>query len=252
MLFGSEAIITRPRRNDKRVIIVSRASVGDMRYGYTAEQIRAAEAPHLAAGEPLMARAAAAVAGTVRDLLHARGAEPGRVLLLVGSGNNGGDALFAGAALARSGCAVSIVEVGSRTHPAGRAAALQAGAVIVDETAVAAASGDVVVDGILGTGASGAPALRGRGRAVVAALLPEVTAPGGPAVVAVDIPSGIGPDDGSVPDATVLPADITVTFGGYKAGLLRSPAQELAGLVDLVDIGLSPELAAMTPVVAVD
>jgi NAD(P)H-hydrate epimerase len=57
--------------------------------------------------------------------------------------------------------------------------------------------------------------------------------------VAVDIPSGVGPDDGAVPDPTVLPADLTVTFGGCKAGLLRQPAAGLAGRIVVVDIGIT-------------
>jgi hydroxyethylthiazole kinase-like uncharacterized protein yjeF len=219
-----------------------------MREGYSAEQIRAAEAPHLAAGEPLMARAAAALADVVREVLRARDADPGRVLLLVGSGDNGGDALFAGATLAREGCAVSIIETVDRTHPEGLAAARGAGAVSVTEPVGAAASVDVIVDGTLGTGSAASPALRGRARDIVAALRER---PCRAAVVAVDLPSGIQPDDGSVPDPTVLPADITVTFGGYKAGLLRGRGAELAGDVRLVDIGIGDELAGMTPIVEV-
>ncbi|QAY61337.1 NAD(P)H-hydrate epimerase [Microbacterium protaetiae] len=222
-----------------------------MRSGYTAQQIRSAEAPLLAAGVPLMARAATGLADVVREVLQGRDAAPGRVLLLVGSGNNGGDALFAGAALAADGCQVSIIDVGSRIHEEGLAAARQAGAVIVPDAAAAAASADVIVDGILGTGAADSPALRGRGREVVTAVLPALTGDRAPAVVAVDIPSGVNPDDGTVPDATVLPADLTVTFGAHKAGLLRGPAVAYAGEVRLVDIGLGEQLANTTPVLQV-
>jgi NAD(P)H-hydrate repair Nnr-like enzyme with NAD(P)H-hydrate epimerase domain len=67
-------------------------------------------------------------------------------------------------------------------------------------------------------------------------------------VVAVDLPSGIGPSDGRVPDPAVLPADVTVTFGALKAGLLLEPARSLAGRVILIDIGLGPELEGVEPV----
>jgi len=231
--------------------------------GYSAQQLRDAEAPHLAAGEPLMARAAAGLAREIRAVLSdAVGVPTGRVLLIVGSGNNGGDALFAGAALAAGGCDVRIIEVGSHTHEAGRTAATAAGARTVDVTvgtgdlridAVAtqeiAAKVDVIVDGILGTGTSSNPALRGPAREVVSAILPALRTSDAPRVVAVDIPSGIGPDDGSVPDETVLPADVTVTFGAYKAGLLLPPARDLAGDVRLIDIGLGPDLARFKPIV---
>jgi Uncharacterized conserved protein len=236
--------------------------------GYSAQQIRDAEAPHLAAGESLMARAAVALAREVRSVLLERVGESAddridRVLLLVGSGDNGGDALFAGAALAGDGCDVAILPVGSRIHGAGLAAALDAGARVievtgpdgsVDATAVAdaVADADLIVDGILGTGAAASPALRGAARDVVAAILPVLTVPGAPAVVAVDIPSGIGPDDGSVPDPVMLSADVTVTFGGYKAGLLLPPASARAGEVRLIDIGLGPELGRMRPLVQVE
>jgi NAD(P)H-hydrate epimerase len=63
--------------------------------GYSAAQVRAAEAPHLAAGEPLMRRAAAALAAAVRRAASAADAPAGPVLVLAGSGDNGGDALFA-------------------------------------------------------------------------------------------------------------------------------------------------------------
>ncbi|MEO8907275.1 MAG: NAD(P)H-hydrate epimerase [Microbacteriaceae bacterium] len=226
--------------------------------GYSAQQLRDAEAPHLAAGEPLMQRAAVALAREIDALLPEpsadAGAEPARILVLVGSGNNGGDALFAAATLADSGCDVAIISVGSRVHEAGLQAALAAGARREDaqsgaDAARLAATSAVIVDAILGTGTGANPALRGRAREFVSAILPVVAVVDGPIVVAVDIPSGIGPDDGSVPDLTVLPADVTVTFGGYKAGLLLEPAARLAGEVHLVDIGLADDLARMEPLV---
>jgi hydroxyethylthiazole kinase-like uncharacterized protein yjeF len=226
--------------------------------GYSAAQIRQAEAPHLAAGEPLMQRAAAALAGVVAQLLP----EHGGVLILAGSGNNGGDALFAGAILAEQGHDVEIVSLGARMHPAGLAAALAAGAhvatardaqsapaALADRVAGLAADSDVVVDGILGTGAAAHPALREPARSVVDALREVVSRDGGPRVVAVDIPSGIDPDSGDVPDAAVLPADVTVTFGGMKAGLLQGPAARLAGDIRLVDVGIAAELSRMAPLV---
>ncbi|MHA7984927.1 NAD(P)H-hydrate epimerase [Rathayibacter sp. CAU 1779] len=228
--------------------------------GYSAEQIRAAEAPHLAAGEPLMARAAAGLADAIREEI-AELEDPvqtARVVLLVGSGNNGGDALYAGAELAASGCSVHVIELGSRIHEAGLAAALAAGAAVVDPGADAVASivdavteADVIVDGILGTGAYRSPALRGAARDAVAAIRPLAASPRR-RVVAVDLPSGIDPDTGEVSDETVLPADVTVTFGAYKAGLLREPAATYAGRVVLVDIGLTPDLDGLEPLVVVD
>lgn len=213
--------------------------------GYSAQQMRDAEAPHLAAGEPLMQRAAAGLAEEVRRALPATG---GKVLLLVGTGNNGADALYAGAELAAGGADVAIVTTGPRVHEHGLATALAAGShtIPLGEAGSVAEAANVVVDGILGTGTSASPALRGHARTVVEAINGVRPAP---FVVAVDIPSGINPDDGSVPDPLVLPADVTVTFGGYKAGLLLAPGAGLAGRVRVIDIGLGADLAALTPTV---
>lgn len=206
--------------------------------GYTAAQVRAAERPLLDAGEPLMRRAATALAAELRGLA------PARVLVLVGAGDNGGDGLFAGAELAAAGVVVDLVATAARHHAEGAAAALAAGAHWADaaDAAALAAEADVVVDAILGTGTGPSPALRGDARDIVAAILPVLRGPRRPQVVAVDIPSGISPDDGSVPDETVLPADLTVTFGAVKAGLLRDPGARYAGRIVLVDLGLGPYL----------
>jgi hydroxyethylthiazole kinase-like uncharacterized protein yjeF len=102
----------------------------------------------------------------------------------------------------------------------------------------------VVLDGVLGTGARGG--LRSPGRQVVARILES--AGRSAAVVAVDLPSGVDPDSGAV-HPPVLRADLTVTFGAGKAGLLRTPGRSVAGPVRVVDIGLGPVLAGVVPAV---
>jgi len=231
-----------------------------MTAGYSAEQVRAAEAPLLAAGEPLMRIAAAGLAAELRRVLGGRPQRPDGsarrcILLLVGPGNNGGDALFAGAELAAEGVAVTVVPTGARMQEEALAAAVEAGTRVrgeADADAVARiASGmDVIVDGILGTGTSAdSPALRGRARELVAAILPGLDRPFRPDVVAVDLPSGVSPDDGSVPDPVVLPADVTVTFGAAKAGLLLEPGADFAGELRVIDLGLGADLEQFTPLV---
>jgi NAD(P)H-hydrate epimerase len=213
--------------------------------GYSAEQVRSAEQPLLAAGVPLMQRASAGLAREIRSLA------PRRALVLAGTGNNGADALYAASELATEGVDVAIILTGDHADAAALDAALAAGG-RVRPTASAgalAASVDVVIDGILGTGTSADPSLRGTARDVVAAIL----ASSHPApVVAVDIPSGIDPDDGSVPDPCVLAARMTVTFGGYKSGLLLQPGAGFAGEVRLIDIGLGEQLAGMRPAIVID
>ncbi|MGO2654880.1 MAG: NAD(P)H-hydrate epimerase [Pseudoclavibacter sp.] len=264
--------------------------------GYTAEQIRTAEKPLLDAGLPLMQRAATALAQEVRGLLDARGTaiDDAQVLVLVGAGNNGGDALFAAGRLADAGADVRIVPTADRVHGSGLAAAEDAGARLavpvgaaeeacVDAAVATARTSDVVIDGILGTGTrlGAEAALRGTARAVVeavndviadrrglrvqsldtASLATQAPVPAQrsrdasgdrdqgirPMVVAVDIPSGINPDTGEVPDPTVLHADLTVTFGAAKAGLLQPPAKAYAGELSVIDIGMIGELAGVTP-----
>ena len=95
---------------------------------------------------------------------------------------------------------------------------------------------DLVLDGIVGIGGKG-------GLRPDAAKLAEVVAESGAPVVAVDLPSGVDADTGEVHGAAVR-ADLTVTFGTHKPGLLIDPAREYAGSVRLVDIGLTDVLPA--------
>jgi hydroxyethylthiazole kinase-like uncharacterized protein yjeF len=212
-----------------------------MRAAHTVEEVRAAEQALMARLPPgaLMQRAAAGLAHAVLDLLgHAYGA---RVLLLVGSGDNGGDALFAGARLARRGVSVrALLLVPERAHRAGLAALRSAGGRVVD--AVDGWRPDVVVDGIVGIGGSGG--LREAAAEVVEALA-------GVPFVAVDTPSGIEVDTGEVTGPHVEAA-ATVTFGTHKVGHLVDPAARACGAVHLVDIGLELPAPAVLAVQAAD
>jgi hydroxyethylthiazole kinase-like uncharacterized protein yjeF len=99
---------------------------------------------------------------------------------------------------------------------------------------------DIVVDGILGIGGRGG--LREDAANLVARAQRARGADGArPTVVAVDLPSGIDPDTGAVPGEAVK-ADVTVTFGALKPGLLIGSGAVHSGLVELVDIGLVPWL----------
>jgi hydroxyethylthiazole kinase-like uncharacterized protein yjeF len=203
-----------------------------MRSAYAVQDVRTAEQSVLAAlpEGALMQRAAA---GLARVCVLMLGRVYGsRVLLLVGSGDNGGDALFAGARLADRGARVDALLLGDRAHGAGLAALKRAGGRVLS-TMPSPLQADLVVDGIVGIGGTGA--LRDKAAAVVAGL------DGGPMVVAVDVPSGVDADTGQVAGAAVH-ADVTVTFGALKPGLLVDPGAGHAGAVELVDIGLGPHL----------
>ncbi|MEU1821950.1 NAD(P)H-hydrate dehydratase [Streptomyces abikoensis] len=207
-----------------------------MRTAYNVETVRAAERALMATlpEGTLMQRAAAGLAAACADLLGRR-VYGARVALLVGSGDNGGDALYAGARLARRGAGVTAVLLTpDRAHPGGLRALRGAGgrAVTAGEGVGAVRRADLVVDGIVGIGGKGAP--REPAQELVAAAE-------GALIVAVDLPSGVDADTGEAPDAAVR-ADATVTFGTYKPGLLVDPAREHAGALRLVDIGLGPWL----------
>jgi ADP-dependent NAD(P)H-hydrate dehydratase / NAD(P)H-hydrate epimerase len=192
----------------------------------------------------LMQRAAAGLASVCAGL--AGKVYGARIVVLAGSGDNGGDALYAGARLARRGACVVAVAAGSRVHEAGAAALRAAGGRVTgagdpDVPAVIGAA-DLVLDGLLGIGGRGG--LR-EPYSTLAGL--AAAARGGPlarpVVVAVDLPSGIDAGTGVV-EGTAVRADVTVTFGTWKPGLLIDPGAGHAGLVELVDIGLGPYLPA--------
>ncbi|GAA1760350.1 bifunctional ADP-dependent NAD(P)H-hydrate dehydratase/NAD(P)H-hydrate epimerase [Nocardioides hankookensis] len=195
------------------------------------EQVRAAEAELMrtAPEGALMQRAAAGLAYAVVDLLGS--AYGRRVLLLVGSGDNGGDALYAGALLARRGVGVEAWLLSDHAHEGGIAALRGAGGRIVTEMRTRP---EVVVDGIVGIG--GRPGLRPEAQQALAAVE-------GVPIVAVDTPSGVDVDTGEL-DGPHVTAAVTVTFGTHKVAHLVDPAAAAAGVVHLVDIGLDlPEAA---------
>ena len=202
-----------------------------MRSAHTVEQVRAAEA-ELMARLPegaLMQRAAAGLAYAVIDLLG--GAYGRRVLLLVGSGDNGGDALYAGALLARRGAQVEAWPVSDQSHEGGTKALRAAGGRITTDPT----GPDLVIDGIVGIG--GRPGLRPEAQEALRRVE-------GVPVVAVDVPSGVDVDTGELEGPHVT-ADLTVTFGTHKVAHLVDPAAQACGVVQLVDIGLDLPAAAV-------
>jgi ADP-dependent NAD(P)H-hydrate dehydratase / NAD(P)H-hydrate epimerase len=199
-----------------------------MRHYYSAEVIREAEAPLLASlpDGALMRRAAYGLATAIIAKLIARtgGVAGRRVCAVVGSGDNGGDALWAATFLRRRGAAAdAILLKPERTHQKGLAAFRKAGGRIVNSVAE---STDLVIDGVVGISGSGPL------RPDAAKVFEAVDAKAIP-VVAVDIPSGIDVATGAITGPAVHAA-LTVTFGGLK------PVHALAdcGRVRLVDIGL--------------
>lgn len=212
-----------------------------MLHAHTAGQIRAAEAPLLAALPPgtLMQRAAYGLARHCAAELG--GCYGRRVLLLVGGGDNGADALWAGVLLARRGARVSAV-LAREPRADALAAFRQAGGRVVDAVPDSPdlGSAELIVDGLVGIGGHGG--LRAPMAALVRAL------PAAP-VVAVDVPSGVDASTGEVAGEAVR-ADLTVSFGTYRTGTLVGAGARHAGRVVLVDIGLSagpPDVEVLEP-----
>jgi hydroxyethylthiazole kinase-like uncharacterized protein yjeF len=207
---------------------------------HTVADVRRAEADVMARlpDGALMQRAAAGLAAAVLDLLG--GGYGRRVLLLVGPGDNGGDALCAGARLAARGAKVEALLLADRVHEAGLAALRAAGGHATRDLADLDPAPDVVVDGIVGIG--GRPGLRPD---AVAALEAYAGVP----VVAVDVPSGVDVDTGRLAGPHVR-ADLTVTFGTHKVAHLVDPAAAASGALHLVDLGLDlgePAVEALQP-----
>jgi ADP-dependent NAD(P)H-hydrate dehydratase / NAD(P)H-hydrate epimerase len=250
--------------------------------------VREAEKTLMAALPPgaLMQRAAAGLAAACTSLLEQ--VYGSRVAVLAGSGDNGGDALFAGALLAQRGARVIAVAAAARLHEAGAAALTQAGGRIVEagqaggriveagqaggrgvevgqagaasiqssggtegsggsagpggadgDDRAAILTADLVIDGLTGIGGHGGL----REPAATLAALAERARLNGATVVAVDLPSGVDADTGEV-HGDAVHADVTVTFGTWKPGLLIDPGASLAGAAALIDIGLRPYLGA--------
>lgn len=214
---------------------------------YSVDQFRLAERAlvEAGAGEALMRRAAYGLRTEILRLLmlsqtdHTRRVSGARVTALVGKGNNGGDALWALSFLASRGVHVTALAVGTdeeHLHPAGLKAMLRAGGRVVDTVHPQT---DVVVDAVLGIGFHGSfdlPAELQR----TGSTVPKTAR-----VVACDIPSGVQGTTGQVPGA-VLNAELTVTFGAVKTGLVLGAGAHAAGRISMVDIGLSDELDRVT------
>lgn len=186
-----------------------------MRPVYTVATVRATEERLLeqqSHEDQLMKLAATAVAETAWVML---GAQPGTVLILAGSGGNGGDGLFAGAELAERGVTVHAL-VPERCHEEALTAFQDAGGVVLPSegtlslTTALPSGSTLLIDAIAGLGSA-------RGLTGTALSLYHEATAAGAAVLAVDMPTGIDADTG-VCAADAVNADVTVTFGSPRLG----------------------------------
>jgi ADP-dependent NAD(P)H-hydrate dehydratase / NAD(P)H-hydrate epimerase len=216
---------------------------------YAAAGVRELDRRAIAAGTPgaeLMRRAAAA---GWRELLR-RWPRAGRIAVLCGPGNNGGDG-YELARLARAaGLAVDLWRVGEPAALGDAVAARQAwlgeGGSERPYRGEALGGAEVIVDAIFGIGLARPP--EGAARAAILAIDAARPAAG---VLALDVPSGLDADRGSAPGEAVR-ADLTVTFLGAKPGLFTGAGPDFAGAVVLDDLGVAADAAVPAMATALD
>lgn len=195
-----------------------------------------------------MLRAGRGVAGLICDLLAECGGTS--VLLIAGKGNNGGDVFAAATELADTGLAVEVWLCGSSTQLRGDAQIhfqymVEAGVIPKEVHSVQdftpTTRPDLIVDGLLGTGSSGAP------RGCMADLIDWVNQQRTYArILSIDLPSGVDSDHGTI-EGTAVYADLTATLGLPKTGLIRPVAISRVGRLEVVDIGLPKEILDEMP-----
>jgi hydroxyethylthiazole kinase-like uncharacterized protein yjeF len=207
-----------------------------------AEQQRATDAWAISergiASLELMERAGAGLADEVR-----RRVPDGRVVVVAGKGNNGGDGLVVARLLRESGREVDVLLLAAGDALSGDARTNlerlpEPAACPFEAGALAGAAG--IVDAVLGTGFTGEP--REPARSAIAAIN---DAAADTVVLACDVPSGVDASTGEIAGDAVR-ADATVTFHAAKPGLWISPGKTHAGEVTVIDIGI-PEGAPVTP-----
>lgn len=231
---------------------------------YTAAQVRELDRlaieVHEIPGIVLMRRAAKATVIALRQ----KWPDAQRVTVFCGSGNNAGDGYIVAGLLAESGISVRVVVIGDPEKLGEDASAALNyckntdarftdsgdfnGTGLLDPDPINSDPGvsdpivsdpmesDVMVDALLGTGLSGGL------RSAYAIAIDKLNACGKP-VVAVDIPSGLVADNGSVMDDAVQ-ADLTVTFIGRKRGLYTGEGPQRSGQIVYTDLGVPPAVFA--------
>lgn len=197
----------------------------------TADEMRAWDAhaiQSLGIPEPVLMESAGRAAAAVVQRLY----PDGRVVCAVGSGNNGGDAMVVARTLRAWGRDVVTVQVGARKPDAALLHGWSVDSAGAGGMEDAFRGAGVIVDGLLGTGATGAP--RGAYAEAIAAMNA-----GGRPVVALDGPSGVDLATGRA-EGEAVRAEVTVTFGAPKRGLLLFPGRALAGRIVAVEVGFPP------------
>ena len=200
-----------------------------MRTVLSCAQMRAADTYTIrelgVSSQTLMERAGAAIAAETERLLAQIGGHS--VLVVCGSGNNGGDGWCAARLLSERGFRTSVLPLTDRLSADGAIQRKKYGGPVLSSFPQSPI--DCIVDAIFGTGFSGVP-----GGAYAAAI--EAINASGARVVAADIPSGLNGDSGT--GTLCVRADVTVAIGELKPGLLLGSGADVCGRIVRCDIGI--------------
>ncbi len=190
-------------------------------------------------GEELMRRAGQGVANIASDILATRNGHS--VLLIAGTGNNGGDVFAAATELSQTDIDLEVWICGSQSQIKGDAQLhlkkmIRSGIipkeVRSENDLIPKTDPDLIIDGLLGTGSKGAP------RGFMATLVEWINLEAQYSfVLSIDIPSGTDADSG-IAEGAAVKADITATIGLPKTGLIRPEALPMVGSVEVIDIGI--------------
>ncbi|QYK13476.1 NAD(P)H-hydrate dehydratase [Shewanella rhizosphaerae] len=204
---------------------------------YTAQMIRDAEARLIASGEANLCQLIDSAGQSAFELLQREGKLNSKILVLAGYGNNGADAYICATLLLESGCDVALYAVERSEAGEGisyaKAAFLAAGGHQLSDYEEALKEAEVIVDGLLGTG------VKGELRAPFAEMIVAINRYS-PWILSLDVPSGIDVDTGA--GQLAVKADVTLTFGAPKQGLITGKARDCVGRLWFADIGLQDYL----------
>lgn len=209
---------------------------------YSVSQVRELErqaiADHHASGAVLMARAGRAAFQTIK----AHWPQCRRLVVVCGTGNNGGDGWIVAQLACAAGWQVSAVLLGEAARIYGEArlawdAAKREGVTVIASgacTEETLSSADVIVDALIGIGLTGAPR---PDHAAMIGMMNRAQVP----VLSLDVPSGLNADTGQAVGAAVV-ATVTLTFIAFKGGLLTGQARAYCGDIQCATLGLPATL----------
>lgn len=208
---------------------------------YSTQMVREAEAHFIHSGDISLLGLIDRAGQAAFALLQQQNKLTSHILVLAGYGNNGADAYICATLLLEAGCQVKLYAL--EREPIGegvsyaKAAFLAAGGHLEQDWQQALLAADVVIDGLLGTGFHGE--LNEAFTTIITAVNQQPSW-----VLSIDVPSGINADTGA--GQLAIKADVTLTMGAVKQGLVTGKARDCVGYLWFADIGLTQHLPAST------